>query len=173
MAASNETAAADALTDLLQVCLGSKQPYLQALLANIIAAVATGTTAEAAAAAEVPSSATAEAPNTAASEAAVSMLAAVADRLSPDWGDRPTVTGRRQQHNKVSKNAKLDLLQQQESAAHVMLAYASRGPQEQQMVLQPYFCKVTFALCFNKGVMPTCFTHVNTQVHAIGLQHTA
>lgn len=178
MANSNEAAAADALTDLLKVCLGRKQPHLQALLANIIAAVNTGTTAAAAAASTAPSSVTAKAPDTAAaaagpasvvpsgepaeapdkaaSEAAVCMLAAVADRLSPDWGDEPRLTGRKQQHDRVSKNSKMDVRQQQESAVHVMLAYASRGAQEQQMLLPPYLCKVmfTFSLC------PLCGVHV-------------
>ena len=159
MSSSNEAAAADALTDLLTVCLGKKQSHLQALLANIIGAVATGTasaagTAKNAAAggvseaasgtaAEALDMAAAEAPNTAASEAAVSMLDAVSDRLSPDLGGVLHLTGRKQQQSKAaSNNTKVDLVQWQESAAQVMLAYASKGAEEQQMVLQLYFSKV-------------------------------
>ena len=159
MSSSNEAAAADALSDLLRVCLGKKQSYLQALLANIISAVATGTasaagTAEmtaAGAASEAASGAAAEAPHTAAeapnmvaSEAAVSMLDAVADRLSLHLDGDLHLTGRKQQHNRAaSKTTKMDLVQQQESAAQVMLVYASRGGEEQQMVLQLYFSQVS------------------------------
>lgn len=151
MSSSNEAAAANALTELLRVCLAKKQSHLQALLANIIGAVATGTAAAAAAeaateaTAEAPDAAAAKAPDTAVSEAGVSMLAAVADRLSPDWGGSTHRTGRKQQQSKAtSKNTKIDLVQQQESAAQVMLAYASRGHAEQQLVLQLYFCQVTW-----------------------------
>lgn len=160
MSSSNEAAAADALTDLLRLCLGKKQSHLQALLANIVGAVATGTASAAAtaentaagavseaasgAAAEALNTAAAEAPNAAASEAAVSMLDAVADRLSPHLDGNLHLTGRKQQQNKAAtKNAKMDLVQQQEAAAQVMLAYASRGGEEQQMVLQLYFLKVS------------------------------
>ena len=152
MASSNEAAAADALTDLLRVCLGKKQSNLKALLADIIGAVAAGAasaagTAENTAAgglSEAASAAAAEAPNTATSEAAVSMLDAVADRLSPCLNGYPHLTGQKQQQNKAaSKNTRFDLVQQQESAAQVMLAYAARGSEEQQTVLQLYFPKVS------------------------------
>ena len=169
MSSSNEAAAADALTDMLRVCLGKKQNHLQALLANIIGAVATGTASAAGAAentaaeagteaaaasgAASPDMAAAEAPNTAASKAAVSMLDAVADRLSVHMGGNLHLTGRKHQQSKAaSKNSKMDVVQQ-ESAAQVMLAYASRGREEQQMVLQLYFSKVspTHKLCSKTG----------------------
>lgn len=160
MSSSNEAAAADALTDLLRVCLGKKQSHLQRLLANIIGIVATGTASATAtaentaagavseaasgAAAEAPGTTAAEAPHVAASEAVVSMLDAVADRLLPHLDGNLHQTGRKQQQNKaVSKITKMDLVQQQESAAQMMLAYASRGGEEQQMVLQLYFSRVS------------------------------
>ena len=180
---SNEAAAADALNQLLTVCLRGKQNHLPSLLADIIAAVTTATaeaniaantnreacsasdreelpetraTAASAAAAaaaidagaaseglcEGPVQATAAAAaSQAASEAAISMLAAVADKLSPEADGRVQSAGRKQLHARF-KEAKLDLTHQQESAGHVLLAYASKGPEEQKMVLGLYFRKV-------------------------------
>ena len=81
----------------------------------------------------------------AASEAVVSMLAAVADKLSPDTNGRVQDAGRRQQTAR-SKDAQMDLTRQHESAGHVMLAYASKGPEEQKMVLGLHFYQVRVPL---------------------------
>ena len=113
LAHSNAAAAADALSQLLPVCLNSKQSHLSALLADVICAVQ------------------AEAP-----EAAISMLAAVAGYAVTNSQAASHVAA------KSLKDQKADQVHLQASAMTVMVEYASRGPDEKTLVLELFFDKV-------------------------------
>ena len=152
LASSNEAAAADAMSQLLTVCLGKRLSHLPGLLADIIAVVTTAaaaTTPVSEAAAATTSAVAASDPAVGAaasviSEAALSMLDAVAGKLSPDsHSSVHHADGKQHQQQRArSKDATLNLAQQQESAVHALLAYASRGMENQKTVLGLHLCKV-------------------------------
>lgn len=113
LAHSNAAAAADALSQLLPVCLSSKQSHLSALLVYVICTVQ------------------AEAP-----EAAISMLAAVAGCVVTNVQAASHVATKKQ------PNQKADQVHQQASAMTVMAEYASKGADEKTLVLELFFDKV-------------------------------
>ncbi len=113
LAQSNGAAAAEAMSQLLAVCLNSKQAHLPPLLADIIHVVQ----AEAA-------------------KAAIGMMVAVADCITANGSTAPNAAAKKQ------KDQKADQAHQQASAMTVMLEFASKGPGHQMVVMELFFCEV-------------------------------
>ena len=119
LAQSNAAAAREALSQLLAVCLSRKQTHLSSLLADVICMV-----------------------HAEAAEAAVSMLAAVADYATTGAHAAPHAMAKKQ------KDQKADHAHQQAAALAVLLEYASKGEEQQMVMLELFSCKVnTTEIC--------------------------
>ncbi|KAA6412940.1 MAG: hypothetical protein FRX49_13761, partial [Trebouxia sp. A1-2] len=113
LAHSNAAAASEALPQLLAVCLSRKQTHLGSLLADVICMV-----------------------HAEAADAAVSMLAAVADYATTDAHTASHAVVKKQ------KDQKADHAHQQAAALTVMLEYASKGAEQQVVMLELFSCKM-------------------------------